>query len=443
MRRSGDPRHRLIRASVVATLVSPVPGCSQVLGTDRYSSVGADAAVAPYVVNGWKYAAPDCGRCIEKSCAAEVRECSADPTCDPLASCIATCKPGEASCARSCQRRVRGSALSTQMADLSQCARSKCFEVCGEGSSCRTVPGGEDSCLACSCEVFGPCYDDAECRLLATCFSACYRNDACLRHCSGNVDPSSNPRFQAFVASFDPYGGTCANDCSTKETDFGCAGSVVTPSASNGDLRAYLQLDPSSLAPEDLPGILVKECSKSDPECIHPLAPPTTTNADGTVDLPLVKASALVDTIDVYFEYSSAAMGTVLVFPPLMTHSFWFVFGFPAEGSDPARGHVGVMNGDCASNLFAGVLAGVPGIRLTASTADAQTRYRYASLDNVWSDGTQTGNGQAAILNLASGPVEVTATRVDTGQVVARTQTIVRKGATTLIVLTPNTQASP
>jgi hypothetical protein len=121
-----------------------------------------------------------------------------------------------------------------------------------------------------------------------------------------------------------------------------------------------------------------------------------------------------------------AADGWTQAFAPLDTAGLVQLVNLLAGTPDPTRGHIGVNVGDCNGAVGAGV-------SIAVDTADNETLIGYfaaSGFPNSNLSETST-DGRVGIANVPPGPFIVTATVVETGEVIGTRTGVVRAGAIT------------
>lgn len=152
-------------------------------GASTGGSAGADAGA------GWAVSA--CGVCVESTCATEVTQCEAEPSCANFIGCLEACPVGangdaDPTCEAACPVPTEGAGQTAVQSFLTCRAQSNCAP-CGGGNSDagskhpilsqQCSPATTLGCAKCEdencCDTYAACAGDADCQAIKNCLKAC------------------------------------------------------------------------------------------------------------------------------------------------------------------------------------------------------------------------------------------------------------------------------
>lgn len=454
-------------------------GCRQIVGFDWETppshdagDAGIDAEAGAYVSSSahWPFADPECGACIDHSCAMEARSCALDPSCQARGECVAACPRGVTACADRCIGRVPSAVLSPEMWPLSHCVAAHCSMECpssvvtaSNGETCGPLRG-KFECTRCCCKEFETCNEDSECRRQSACARQCSPvnsdgafDQACFEACTGIKSDHLDPNVDLAACA---KSSLCAGSC--RSVDWTCLGNVWPPKPSSGARRLYGSVrtnagDFSSSTP--LRGFHVKMCpvlgamnaqSSSGVDLCPMSLQEEVSNELGDVVLDLNRIGGTEESPQwgIYFEVTAPSgldyPKYLFFLPPwTLTHSLhknFFVFArdsfIQLPPSDPGQGGVVFSAHDCSQ-----VLHTADGVEVTALPA-GKTIYSGLLQEPDPNAQSTSSTGIGVITNLPAGQVTLSTRRHGTGEFIGTTIVVIESGATTMVDLAP-TPPSP
>ena len=224
---------------------------------------------------------------------------------------------------------------------------------------------------------------------------------------------------------------------------FDCVGSVEWPLV-EANTTITLELTAVALASGgELPDLTVEACEKDDLACAAPITSGVT-DANGQIVLDIPVDAGTVG-FDGFFQVTGDTIVPALVypFPPLtqsiadytvqiITQGVWTSFQqFADFEADPARGHLGLLALDCATQE-------ADGMAFTASSADGQSKTIYVSGPLPDPNATVTdAQGAGSIVNIPPGQTSVTASIGVGGAPVGTVDVQLRAGTITYAPVPP------
>ncbi len=413
-------------------------GCDGSLGIDQLPHGSPDAGPTPVT-----YVDAVCGACARSNCKKEIAACTADSGCDRLYRCVVGCAKDDPACRARCEQADSVVAAAATYLAADGCQRSVCASNCYAGGllrmwdeRCACV---DDVCAAESLACARSGFDRP-----GETVGACERRWACAR------DPKNPDRgAECFFTSREGDAEVqalryCAarSVCGTCPMSGGhalaCVGGYAW-SVPREKIIAYGFIARSFAGATPFPGLTVKVCDPFDvPACASP-KDTATTDADGLVTLHVpIPPTGFVGCFDV--------RGTG-IYPALVCNGYPLVRAenirgvnlltqsegdllLASAGGDPTRGHLAVTAFDCAWNQ-------VVGATIEVSPSDAATHVIYLRDRKLDPTALATGiDGIASVVNLVPGSVRITV-KVN-GGVVAQTNTTIRAGTLTVVVLPPS-----
>ncbi len=446
---SGGPR-----GVVRSDGLSPSPGQVLAVAPALFSACTLVASVDPARDAGASFS-PACAPCVEQACAEPLRACRADPTCSPLARCLAAVAPDDVAGRGACEASFATALGAGTFQALDACLRTECLDPC---LGRRGLFGGlSEACQGCIHEA-QKCGDEV---------TACLRDGWCeraYRYCfgPGQVDPSRvvecfwSPE-NALGVSDELQG--CLLDCPDAcpfRREWGCVGQYAWPDSGDGApwrLRSPIELFRFG-GNDKAVGVTVEVCSAVhtpcrplssavvDPEGMIEVSVPATghrpfrgyfrltgeASVAGEAPVPIVREYLFLG-----LPVNRAFQGTrVLVFAEAEAEAIARV-GAGAE-IDPDKGHLGAFFLDCAGYVATGVTLELDvDSRYDHPTDDRRsTRVSYAG-----GDGSSTGTNGAVAFNIQPGCVEIVGTVG--GVATHRSRVFVEKGAITYTHVLPLT----
>jgi len=229
-----------LRRAAFATVALAVTAvaCRQLLDlgpeprTD-FADSGAEGGVEAGPGCGVVYAGSQCQTCMESQCCSVASACAADPTCNGLQTCLATCGADggvDPTCRAQCAstNQIGANAPADQLgACLAKGCGQECGLRCGGGSTFLDVGDASVACAACIasdlCQVATTCATDQECQAIFGCLWTPYDPNqlpSCFSEHDAGVD--------AARALIEGLTHTCLSACAT-DNQWQCVGSGSAP----------------------------------------------------------------------------------------------------------------------------------------------------------------------------------------------------------------------
>lgn len=433
-------------------LVLSVAGCRQVLDTTGYGTKGP-APTYPGASDGVLYASESCRNCVDGQCFTEAGACAADPACAAKAQCFAGCAHDDHECRGRCNLSIPDTPA---MRALVQC---EAVQACSECGSSRAVWSGEecDACLAGKCSPELDAFSrDAAALERQACEEECPDPSVppycgCRGETAANADGGAGVTMDAgqelvlteLQKCMDV--GPCSAACGKGTPDWGCLGSVQwpAPAATLTDVALHVRLV-NVVDDTPLSGKSVDPCSELG--VCGTSVRSTTTLDDGWALLELPRLA----TGDGFFGHLAAPDADLdallYLFPPVRESPSWRKVRVLTQ--DVAR-HTSLTSADgtpipldwdstggIAWSVAACNKAPAPGVKVTLDSGDPA----FYSATNTLVPKTGAGSTSAAVgvfVNLTKGPHKLTATRVQTGQIIGTYPVQVLIGSITHVTMVP------
>jgi hypothetical protein len=275
-----------LRRAAFATVALAVAAvaCRQLLDigpeprTD-FADSGVEGGVEAGPGCGVVYAGTQCQACMESQCCSYASACAADPTCNGLQTCLATCGAdggADPTCRAACasSNQIGANAPADELgACLAKGCGQECGLRCGGGSTFLDVGDASVACAACIaadlCQVATTCATESECQAIFGCLWTPYDPNhvpSCLSEHEAGVD--------AAEAVIDGLSHTCLSACAT-DNQWRCVGSDLPPAWTQPTAVTLSLFYLSAQAPDG--GV-----ADASVTLCNPFAPPCTAVASGT-----------------------------------------------------------------------------------------------------------------------------------------------------------------
>jgi hypothetical protein len=445
----------MLRRGVVVAIA--LASCRQIVGiqdeppTGSVTPPGSDDASTGDVcsVDG-----DACTSCLGASCCAQLTACDGEVTCKQSLDCMSRCGAGDEACSAACVQSIDGP-LAAALSCRAQSCATECGVSCGGilGALYPDLLAGSPDCA--SCATAQACTDLTTCAASTSCvsYAACaHRNcvpldRACASTCQYALGPT--PAGDALLSALKTH---CTTECRLG-SNFDCVGKRAWPVGVIDSTVTFSTHFSDLVGAKTLAGVLVKACPLADPACATEWDHATTDSTGyarvsgrltqqgngnagvfhGYVDL---SGGGVYPTVAILFPPLAGSLAGDADYTPYLAEVFatadvtLLTSALPVS-LDPARGHVAVSALDCLQ-------VPAPGVSFEITPADGETLVAYSrnglpSLQATATDAT----GTAAILNVSSGPITVSARVVATGALVSQHNAFVRAQTLTQIAAAP------
>ncbi len=332
--------------------------CDGVLGIREYPTLDAGAAdVQAPDVCGLRLEASACGTCVQAHCCDTAAACAANSSCAAYETCLIPCGPDYA-CRSRCL--IDRSSAAKEIPPLDACVATECAAACGlecKMTGSYAEPDAATTCEAClaggPCSATEQCGTDADCLRALQCGTACTTID-CAYSCPPQADAGGGTLFSAYAQGE----ATCAGACGLGAYwDCPRQAGLLLSSISQTVVTLNLIVFPSG---KPVLGATVKPCASADANCVTPILPQETSDANGNVTFTIPTVAGVVSFsgyFDIrsestypalYFLQAPLSVATstlpVLLITPSIADNFYSELGVP---SDPSRGIIEVQADDC------------------------------------------------------------------------------------------------
>lgn len=388
-----------------------------------------------------------CAACVDSACEYELGVCKSVQSCATWIECDRACDVDDVACRAGCAGGVEPAASSAIVA-VQHCQTDKCTSDCDVKCGGTPVLAPEASAVSCDgCVQTKCCGESQTCAQIGDCWDvrACLRQsggpDAALA-CAGPAHQTGGKPSQSLDQCVKQG---CAVECGIGAY-WSCVGRVMWPPATRKTVTAIYSFQDASTN-KGAAGLHVRACPRDDVDCAAPIVPQTfTTDDTGTVTITVPATTAA--GFDGYFEivdpagkylpgllYEGAPLADDLALRPVKLLSKATIESLATFGQitlSPDRGFIGVGVFDCAAST-------APQMTVASDTQDASTKVFYIRgtlIDPAAIDTDTTGG--VAFINAPSGKTTLTATSELLRRAVIRSSVVVRKGAITLLQMTPS-----
>jgi hypothetical protein len=399
-----------------------------------------------------------CSSCLSASCGAAERTCRGLSSCASRLDCSLGCDGNDDACVESCETVTERDAASlSAIGGIGACRASACGDACSldcGGLNAIAPPESAGTCAACMatqcCSLEQACAANADCVAALECARGVTTTDG-VQTCEDVKYPGGA---DAVAKLLQCVNGICLDECAVGQ-DWSCVGHVSWPVPTAATITGNLTVVDATAQSVVLPNLTVSACFTETPGCNPPIAGPVTTDANGVaaITLPMdtqegrrgfigyflvTDTTSHADPVDAYLPTlvfpgapitQDGAARRVLATTLRETNTIANSVHLAVDASRPS---LVVTATDCAGSP-------APGITFAVDDADSETLTVYTSFGIPSLALTETDQtGTAIIGDLPhAGLVRVTATRADTGAVVADQQALAVVGQLTIIVLEP------